>query len=72
MSVRTITTISRPYSGRTSWRVNRAYGPIGPWVIQRATTDGLGGHSFEAPKAEHRNFPTRKAAEQFKRSLEAN
>ena len=64
--MRVTTTYGYPQSGRQHWQVNRAGEKNGPWCIQRATNTGLGLH-FDIPKPEHSNFPTRKAAEQFKR-----
>jgi hypothetical protein len=65
---RIVTTSMFPLAGRQHWAVNRSDGKNGPWVIQRATNTGVGLH-FDLPLPEHRNFPTRKAAEAVKRSL---
>jgi hypothetical protein len=54
---------------RASWKVNRSYGAHGPFVIQLAVSDGRGGYSFRTPRQEHRNFLTRKDAEDVKRTL---
>jgi hypothetical protein len=60
-------TYGAPYSGRESWNIHWSRGAAGPWCIQRGETTGIGSKRFDPPKPEHSNFPTRKAAQQFKR-----
>ncbi len=53
---------------RASWKVNRSYGSSGPWVIQLALSS-RGSIDFDSPLPQHRNFPTRAAAQAVKRTL---
>jgi hypothetical protein len=55
--------------GRESWKVNTSGSVNGPWVIQKAYCNKYGGHDFDKPLPEHTKFPTRKSAEDVKKTL---
>lgn len=54
---------------RASWKVNVSLGPSGPWVIQLSVSTMPGCCRFQPPLAQHKNFPTKKAAEAVRRTL---
>jgi hypothetical protein len=50
------------------WVSNRAGERSGPWCIQWAWKPGIG-TAFKTPLPQHRNFPTRKAAEVVRKAI---
>lgn len=65
MRTRTITTFHNP---RESWAIHYNM-RTGFYMLQRAYSDGHGGHRFDPSLPDHREFKTRTAAELFKKAL---